>query len=109
LQKSLALLALLLAPTLALAQDGELRARADSILERAHAVSVAPNLPNLERIDSFQVFDTSASAREGSFSRVVVQGIGRREETNFGEYHLTQVWAGRPWPALGAPDSFPLM
>ena len=66
-------------------QDMELRSRAVALLERAHAVSTAPNLPNLERVDTFQVFDPNARAREGSFSRVVVQGVGRREETTFGD------------------------
>ena len=91
---TLALLALILTPTFTFAQDAELGTRAVAMLERAHAVSVAPNLPNLERVDTFQTFDSSSSAREGSFTRVVVQGVGRREETNFGDYHLTQVWAG---------------
>ncbi len=35
-------------------QDMELRSRAVALLERAHAVSMAPNLPNLERVDSFR-------------------------------------------------------
>jgi hypothetical protein len=91
---TLVLSALILIPTFSFAQDTELRSRAVGLLERAHAVSMAPNLPNLERVDTFRVFDPSASAREGSFTRVVIQGVGRREETTFGDYHLIQVWAG---------------
>jgi hypothetical protein len=36
-------------------QDMELRSRAVALLERAHAVSVAPNLPDLERVDTFHL------------------------------------------------------
>jgi TonB family protein len=105
--KTLVLLALSLTPTFALGQNTELRSRAVGLLERAHAVSMAPNLPNLERVDTFQVFDPSASAREGSFTRVVVQGVGRREETTFGDYHLIQVWAGATLASTGTAQLAP--
>src|SRR5258708_12397191 len=89
-------------------QDMELRSRAVALLERAHAVSMAPNLPNLERVDTFQVFDPKAGAREGSFSRVVVQGLGRREETTFGDYHLVEVWTGETLSTNRTPQLVPL-
>jgi hypothetical protein len=76
------------------AQDVELRSRAVGLLERAHAASLAPNLPNLERVDTFRVFDPSSTAREGSFTRVVIQGVGRREESTLGNYHVVNVWTG---------------
>ena len=88
-------------------QDMELRSRAVALLERAHAVSMAPNLPNLERVDTFQVFDPNAGAREGSFSRVVVQGLGRREETTFGDYHLVEVWTGETLSTTRTPQLVP--
>jgi hypothetical protein len=49
---------------------------------------LTPNPPNVERVDAFRVFDATAAAREGSFSRVVIQGVGRREETTFGDYQV---------------------
>jgi hypothetical protein len=83
---------LLLAPLFSHAQDAQLRSRAVGLLEAATAASLAPNLPNLERADTFRVFDPEAKAREGSFTRVVLQGVGRREETVFGDFHLVSVW-----------------
>jgi TonB family protein len=88
-------------------QDMELRSRAIALLERAHAVSMAANLPDLERVDTFQVFDPNAGAREGSFSRVVVQGLGRREETTFGDYHLVEVWTGETLSTNRTPQLVP--
>jgi hypothetical protein len=91
---ALALILLLIAPTFLIAQDANLRSQAVTLLERAHSASLAPNLPNLERTDTFRVFDPDSASREGSFSRVVIQGVGRREETTFGEYHVINVWRG---------------
>jgi Gram-negative bacterial TonB protein C-terminal len=76
------------------AQDQDLRREAIQLLEHANAVSMSPKLPNLERVDTFRVFDTATGPREGSFTRVVVQGTGRRDEAIFGEYHLVNVWSG---------------
>lgn len=87
-------LASLLLTTALNAQDVELRRQAVQIVERATAVSSSPNLPNLERVDAFRLFDTSSPVREGSFTRVVVQGAGRREETTFGDYHRLDIWTG---------------
>ena len=105
--KAFVFLILSLTPTLTFTQDVGLRSRAVSLLERAHAVSMAPNLPNLERVDTFQVFDPGATAREGTFTRVVIQGNGRREETTFGDYHFTQVWAGTTLASTGTPRIAP--
>jgi len=106
-KRALLFLLLGIVPATAYAQDAELRSRAIALLERAHAVSMAPNLPNLERVDAFRVFDPNAGAREGSFSRVVVQGVGRREETTFGEYHLVQVWTGPTLSTTRTPQLVP--
>jgi len=75
-------------------EDVQLRQQAVSLLERANAVSIPAHLPNLERIDSFLAFDASYGTREGTFTRVVIQGTGRRDETTFGSYHLLNVFAG---------------
>src|SRR3989449_2207692 len=76
------------------AQDPELRREAVQLLERANGVSLSPKLPNLERVDTFHVFDSSSGPQEGTFTRVVVQGTGKREESRFGEYHSLDIWAG---------------
>src|SRR5207249_10057449 len=74
------------------AQDPELRREAVQLLERANGVSLSPKLPNLERVDTFRVFDSSSGPQEGTFTRVVVQGTGRREESRFGAYHSLDIW-----------------
>ena len=96
----------LIAPVVSSAQDAQLRSRAASLLESATAASVAPNLPNLERVDTFRVFDPDAKAREGSFTRTVLQGLGRREETTFGDFHVVSVWTG---PTLATTDMHPVI
>ena len=58
-------------------------------------MSLSPKLPNLERTDSFQVLDSTSVDREGSFTRVVIQGTGRRDEVNFGSYHSLEVWTDK--------------
>ena len=78
----------------AFAQDQEVRREAIQLLEHASAVSMSPKLPNLERVDTFRVFDTGSGPREGTFTRVVVQGTGRRDESFFGEYHSLDIWSG---------------
>ena len=86
------LLALVIGMSPAGAQDSDLRKEAVRLLERAHAVSLSPDLPNLERTDYFRVLDASTTAQEGTFTRVVIQGTGRRDEIKFGDYHLVNVW-----------------
>jgi hypothetical protein len=75
------------------AQDPELRREAIQLLERANRVSLSPKLPNLERVDTFRVFESSSGSQEGTFTRVVVQGTGKREESRFGEYHSLDIWS----------------
>lgn len=91
--KPVLVLVAFLVPLFSFAQDPALRSRAVSLMERTHAVSVAPNLPNLERVDTFVVFDPRARAREGSFTRVVIQGAGRRDEIKFGDYQVLNVFS----------------
>ncbi len=76
------------------AQDQEVRREAVQLLERANGVSLSPKLPNLERIDTFRVLDSSSGPQEGTFTRVVVQGTGKREESRFGAYHSLNIWTG---------------
>jgi len=86
------LVGFLLIPTGAAGQDPQLRGEAVQLLERANGVSMSPKLPNLERTDVFHVLDTGSPVREGIFTRVVIQGVGRREETTFGDYHTITVF-----------------
>ena len=81
----------LLLPAESAGEDPTVRSEAVVLLERANSASMSPNLPNLERTDVFRVLDTSSPVREGTFTRVVVQGAGRREETTFGDYHTVNV------------------
>lgn len=85
------LLFLLVAPVVS-AQDPQVRSEAVELMERAVAASVAARLPNLERVDTFRALDSPTGAREGMFTRVVVQGVGKREESSFGDYHLVEIW-----------------
>src|SRR5579859_5994606 len=87
-----ALAACLLVPSENPAQDPDIRSAAVQLLEKANGLSMSPKLPNLERTDTFQVLDTSSPVREGIFTRVVVQGVGQRDETTFGGYHATNIF-----------------
>lgn len=91
---ALSLLALLSVAGWSSAEDIRVRQEAVRLLERANAVSLAPNLPNLERTVAFRVLDSASGAQEGTFTRVVIQGTGRRDETTFGDYHVINVWTG---------------
>ena len=81
-------------------EDVQLRAEAVRMLERASLVSTSPRLPNLERTDAFLALDPAYGTREGSFTRVMIQGTGRRDETTFGDYHAVNVYfSGRLYRA----------
>ena len=75
----------------AYSQDVQVREEAVRLLEKADAISTAPNLPNFERTDTFRVY-SSDSIQEGSFSRIVIQGAGRRDEYTLGDDHLVNVF-----------------
>jgi hypothetical protein len=85
---------ILLAATSVSAQDPEVRRQAIELMERASAASLSAKLPNLERVDMFRVLDSGSGPRDGMFTRVVVQGTGKREEATLGDYHLAEVWTG---------------
>lgn len=89
-----------------LSQDVKVREEAVRLLERASLISSPPNLPNLERVDTFRAFGETG-AKEGSFSRMVIQGVGRREESIFGDYHLLNVWTKKDVAAAGTPHVMP--
>jgi hypothetical protein len=74
------------------AEDVRVRQEAVRLLERASAVSIAPTLPNLERTSTFRVYGSDSGVQEGTFTRVVIQGVGRREETVFGDYQVIDVF-----------------
>jgi len=105
-KSALALLTLLVVTTPALSQDVKVREQAEHLLERANAVSSSPHLPNLERIDTFRVFEGGA-VKEGAFTRVVVQGTGWRDEYTFGDYHLLNVWTQKQVAVAGSSRLLP--
>jgi hypothetical protein len=87
-------LAFILASDLSFAEDAELRQDALRLLERAHAVSLAPNLPNLERSLTLRASNPGSADQEGAFTHVVVQGTGRRDEVTCGDYHVINAVTG---------------
>lgn len=88
----LAFFTLVVAAVLSPAQDIRVRVEAVHLLERGNAVTTPVKLPDLERIDSFQVFGPDTAVKGGTFTRVVIQGTGRRDETTFGDYHFLEVF-----------------
>jgi TonB family protein len=104
---TLLLVSLLLLSPSVFAQDVKVRQEATQLLERANAVSASPHLPNLERVDTLRVFDPDSPAQEGSFSRVVVQGTGRRDEVNLGNYHLVNIFTRDQVAVEGASQMVP--
>lgn len=89
---ALGLVAILLFSGISLGQNMQLRQKAISLLERADAASTSPNWPSLEGSDTFRVLDSSTGPQQGAFTRVVIQGTGRRDEISFGDYHLINVY-----------------
>ena len=105
-KSTLALVVLFLSFHPVVAQDVKVREQAEHLLERATAISTSPHLPNLERIDTFKVFE-DGGVKEGSFTRVVVQGTGRREELTYGDYHLLNVWTQKQVAVVGGSRLLP--
>jgi hypothetical protein len=102
----LAALVVLIATLTGFAQDVKVREQAEQLLERANTVSSSPHLPDLERIDTFRVFG-EGDVKEGSFTSVVVQGTGRRDEYTYGDYHLLNVWTQKQVAVVGSPHLMP--
>lgn len=88
------------------AQDVKAREEALRLLEQANLVSSPDQSPNSERLDKFRVF-SAGGVQEGSFSRVVIQGMGRRQEYVFGNYHLLNVWTQNHVAVVGASTMIP--
>lgn len=105
-KSALALLTLLVISNPGFGQDVKVREQAEHLLERANSVSSSPHLPNLERIDTFRVFEDGA-VKEGSVTRVVVQGTGRRDEYTYGDYHLLNVWTQKQVAVVGSSRLLP--
>jgi len=87
-------------------QDIKVREEAVRLLEKASLVSSPAKLPNLERVDTFRAFG-EAGVKEGSFSRTVIQRVGKREEYVLGDYHLLNVWTQKQVAATGTPHVMP--
>jgi TonB family protein len=106
-KSTLTLVALALTATFSYAQDPQLRAQAIEMLEHANQVSFSPSWPDLERVETFQVLDAASGPQEGSFSRVTIQGTGRREEFKFGSYHTINVWTSRGLATVRTSEVLP--
>lgn len=104
---TLFVVSLLLLSPFVFAQDVKVRQEATQLLERATAASTSPHLPNLERVDTFRVTEARSPDQEGSFSRVVVQGTGRRDEMNLGSYHLVNIFTHGQVAIEGASQIVP--
>jgi TonB family protein len=100
------LLLVFVVSSLGLSQDVKVREEAVRLLEKASVVSSPAKLPNLERVDTFRAF-ADAGVKEGSFSRTVIQGVGRREEYVLGDYHLLNVWTQKQVAVTGTPHVMP--
>ena len=59
-----------------------------------------------ERVNTFRAFG-DAGVKEGSFSRTVIQGVGRRDEYVLGDYHLLNVWNQEQVAVTGTPHVTP--
>jgi hypothetical protein len=103
---ALALVILLVGIQPSFGQDVKVREQAEHLLERANAVSSSPHLPDLERMETFRVFG-EGDVKEGSFTRVVVQGTGRRDEYTYGDYHFLNVWTEKQVAVVGSPHLLP--
>ncbi|MFZ0803003.1 MAG: TonB family protein [Terriglobales bacterium] len=90
---ALALAILLLTSLTSVSQDIRVRVEAVHLLERGNAVTTPVKYPDLERVDTFQVFGSDSAVKDGTFTRVVIQGTGRRDETTLGDYRLIDVIA----------------
>ena len=86
------LLAIFLVPGFLFGQNLQLRQQAVSLLERANSVSLPPNVPSLERKVTFRVLDASTGPQQGTFTRLIVRGSGRRDEISFGSFHMLNVY-----------------
>lgn len=88
------------------AQDIKVREEAIRLLERANLVSSPAQGVSSERVDKFRV-SSDSGVQEGIFSRVVVQGVGRRQEYVLGNYHLLNVWTQKQVAVVGASSMIP--
>lgn len=104
---ALSLLGIFVFSTISFAQNMQLRQQAMSLLERADSVSVPSHLPSLERTVTFRVLDSATGPQQGIFTRVVVQGTGRRDELTFGSFHMLNVYTKGILATVRTSDQIP--
>ena len=63
-------------------------------------------MPNLERTDTLRV-SGGDTIQEGTFTRVVIQGTGRRDDYSFGNFHLLNVFTRGQVAVVGTPQIAP--
>ena len=77
------------------AQDPSPSQDAVRLLEQAHRVSLLENAPNYELNITFRTLDPSQPSELGTIRRVVIHGVGHRDEFAFGDFHVINVWTSR--------------
>jgi TonB family protein len=98
--------AVLLFSVACFSQDLKLREQAITMLEKANAASEPANLPNLERDDTFQLYGEQ-DVQQGAFTRTVIQGTGRRDDWEFGDYRVVRIWTDRRLAVVGSSGIAP--
>ena len=100
--------AAVLCPTCARAEDVKLREQAVQLMEVANAMTLPGMLANYQQSVTFRVHEPDGTVKEGAITRVSVTGVGRRDESTFGDYHeiLIRAPAARSSSA-GPPDVLP--
>ena len=69
------------------AEDVKLREQAVQLMEVANAMTLPGMLVKYQQSVTFRVHEPDGTAKEGAITRVSVTGMGRRDESTFGDYH----------------------
>jgi TonB family protein len=91
---SLIILASVLCPAVASAEDVKLREQAVQLMEIANAVTLPGMLTNYQQSVTFRVHEPDGAVKEGALTRVSVTGVGRRDESTYGDFHEIFIRAG---------------
>jgi hypothetical protein len=87
-------LAATLGAAVARAEDVKLREQAVQLMEVANAVTPARHAGEIQQFVTFRVHEPDGTVKDGTITRVSVTGMGRRDESTFGDYHEILIRAG---------------
>jgi hypothetical protein len=93
--RGLGFLLLFLPLALLQTQDDVARTEADHLLSVAQRASLPANPPNYEQDVMFRMLDPSSDSQTGTIQRIVVNGVGRRDEFAYGAFHTVNVWTSK--------------